>query len=90
VLEEVITGVSPVVAGVGVAAAVVDLVDDVVVPMPAPAGGVRVMRWTNNTSGFVLRRMAALVTNGSRPDKVFEDKDVTMWPKSLRTGVRRL
>jgi hypothetical protein len=42
------------------------------------------MRWSNNTSGFVLRRMAALVTDGSRPDKVFKDKDVNQVAKALK------
>jgi hypothetical protein len=41
----------------------------------AGAGGPRAMRWNNNTSGFVLRRMAHLASDGSRPDKVFKDKD---------------
>ena len=40
------------------------------------SGGGRAMRWNNNTSGFVLRRMAQLVGDDSRPDKVFKDKDV--------------
>jgi hypothetical protein len=48
------------------------------------------MRWSNNTSGFVLRRMAALMTDGSRPDKVFKDKDVNQVAKALRNGVGRL
>ena len=47
---------------------------------PAPAPGP--MRW-NNTSGFVLRRMAQLVSDGSRPDKVFKDKDVNLVSKYL-------
>jgi hypothetical protein len=42
------------------------------------------MRWTNTTSGFVLRRMAALVSDGSRPDKVFKDKDVNSMAKALK------
>jgi uncharacterized membrane protein len=41
----------------------------------ASAGGPRAMRWNNNTSGFVLRRMAHLASDGNRPDKVFKDKD---------------
>ena len=44
----------------------------------------RAMRWTNTTSGFVLRRMAALVSDGSRPDKVFKDKDVNSVAKALK------
>ncbi|CAD6240193.1 unnamed protein product [Miscanthus lutarioriparius] len=42
------------------------------------------MRWTNTTSGFVLRRMAALVSDGSRPDKVFKDKVVNSMAKALK------
>jgi hypothetical protein len=42
------------------------------------------MRWTNTTSGFVLRRMAALVSEGSMPDKVFKDKDVNAVAKTLK------
>jgi hypothetical protein len=47
---------------------------------PAPAGP---MRWNNATSGFVLRRMAHLVSDGSRTDKVFKDKDVNLVSKQL-------
>jgi hypothetical protein len=42
------------------------------------------MRWTNTTSGFVLRRMATLVSEGSMPDKVFKDKDVNAVAKTLK------
>jgi len=42
------------------------------------------MRWNNNTSSFVLRRMAQLVSDGSRPDKVFKDKDVNHIAKALK------
>jgi hypothetical protein len=49
-------------------------------PSPAAAGP---MRWNNATSGFVLRRMAQLVSDGSRPDKVFKDKDVNLVAKQL-------
>lgn len=42
------------------------------------------MRWNNNTSGFVLRRMALLLSDGSRPDKVFKDKDVNSVAKLLK------
>ena len=42
------------------------------------------MRWNNNTSGFVLRRMAQLVSDGSRPNKVFKDKDVNYVAKALK------
>jgi hypothetical protein len=51
-------------------------------PAPAPAPGP--MRWNNNSSGFVLRRMAQLVSDGSRPDKVFKDKDVNLVAKNLK------
>jgi hypothetical protein len=34
------------------------------------------MRWNNNISGFVLRRMAYLLSDGTRSDKIFKDKDV--------------
>jgi hypothetical protein len=42
------------------------------------------MRWNNNTSGFVLRRIAQVLTNGTRPDKVFKDKDVNYVAKCLK------
>jgi len=32
------------------------------------------MRWNNALSRFVIRKMAQLVSDGSRPDKVFKDK----------------
>jgi hypothetical protein len=34
------------------------------------------MRWNNNTSRFVLSRMAQIVFDGSRTNKCFKDKDV--------------
>jgi hypothetical protein len=47
------------------------------VNMAAPAAGqAGPMRWNNNTSGFVLRRMAQIVSNGSKTDKTYKDKDV--------------
>jgi hypothetical protein len=49
---------------------------------PAPAPGP--MRWNNNSFGFVLRKMAQLVSDGSRPDKVFKDKDVNLVAKNLK------
>jgi hypothetical protein len=65
------------VAGAGAAASV-----------PQAAAGVgaarATMRWTNNTSGFVLRRMDALANDGTKPDKVFKDKDVNYVAKALR------
>jgi methionine salvage enolase-phosphatase E1 len=42
------------------------------------------MRWNNNTSGFVLRRMAQIVSDGSRSDKTYKDKDVNAVAKALR------
>ena len=48
----------------------------------APAAGP--MRWNNNTSSFVLRRMAQLLSDGTRPDKVFKDKDVNHVAKCLK------
>jgi hypothetical protein len=51
---------------------------------PAVAAARAAMRWTNNTSGFVLRRMAALVNDDTKPDKVFKDKDVNSVAKALR------
>ena len=42
------------------------------------------MRWNNNTFGFVLRRMTQLVSDDSRPDKVFKDKDVNHFAKALK------
>jgi hypothetical protein len=53
--------------------AVVDLVDAEAAPAAGQAGP---MRWNNNTSGFVLRRMAQIVSNGSKTDKTYKDKDV--------------
>jgi hypothetical protein len=42
----------------------------------ATARGPRAMRWNNNTSGFVLRRIGQPVSDSSGPNKVFKDKDV--------------
>ena len=42
------------------------------------------MRWNNNTSGFVLMRMAQIVSEGSRTDKTYKDKDVNAVAKALR------
>ena len=42
------------------------------------------MRWTNNTSGFVLRRMAQIVSERSRTDKTYKDKDVNAVAKALK------
>ena len=50
----------------------------------APAAALGPMRWNNNTSGFVPRRMAQLVSDGSRPDKVFKDNDMNLVAKHLK------
>ncbi|CAD6233575.1 unnamed protein product [Miscanthus lutarioriparius] len=42
------------------------------------------MRWNNNTSGFVLRRMSQIISDGSRTDKCFKDKDVNFVAEALR------
>jgi hypothetical protein len=42
------------------------------------------MRWNNNTSGFVLRRIAQPVSDSSGPNKVFKDKDVNHVAKALK------
>ncbi|XP_066319912.1 uncharacterized protein [Miscanthus floridulus] len=97
VMEQLINGGSaPVVASAGASAAAPVAASagagatpgaanpvDVAVPV-AGNGAVRAMRWTNTTSGFVLRRMAALVSDGSRPEKVFKDKDVNSVAKALK------
>jgi hypothetical protein len=79
---------APLVAGV-VAAPGAAIPADVAAPVAvvgagAGAGAVRAMRWTNNTSGFALRWMAALVSDGSRLDKVFKDKGVHVVAKALK------
>jgi len=97
VLEEMISGgsggpavvagtdVAPVVAGHGAAPLELDPAADVEVAAPVAAGGAgRAMRWTNNSSVFVLRRMAAMVSDCSRPDKVFKDKDVNQVARALK------
>jgi len=65
---------SPVEGGLVIVADVLDeaigVVDGDVAALVAP------MRWNNNTSRFVLRRMAQFLSDGTRPDKVFKDKDV--------------
>jgi hypothetical protein len=42
------------------------------------------MEWNNTTSELMLRRMAQLLSDGSRPDKVFKDKDVNHVAKCLK------
>jgi hypothetical protein len=52
---------------------------------PAPAGGQQgPMRWTSNTSGFVIRRMAQIISEGSRTDKTYKDKNVNAVAKALK------
>ena len=55
-----------------------------VVAAAAPAVVAGPMRWNNNTSGFVLRRMAQLLSDGTRPNKVFKEKDVNLVAKCLK------
>ena len=43
-------------------------------PPPAATAAAGPMRWNNALSRFVIRKMAQLVSDGSRPDKVFKDK----------------
>jgi hypothetical protein len=50
----------------------------------AAARGPRAMMWNNNTSVFVLRRMAQPVSDSSGPNKVFKDKDVNHVAKALK------
>ena len=76
------------VAGAGAVATpeVVDVGADAheAVPAQGGAGGARPpMRWNNNTSRFVLRRMVQIVSDGSRADKCFKDKDVNYVAKAL-------
>jgi hypothetical protein len=52
-----------------------------VAPPPPPVAALGPMRWSN---GFVLRRMAQLLSGGSRLDKVFKDKDVNMVARHLK------
>jgi len=42
------------------------------------------MRCNNNTFGFVLSRMSQLLSDGSRPNKVFKDKDVNLVAKAMK------
>ncbi|CAN6360009.1 unnamed protein product [Urochloa humidicola] len=71
-------------AGSGAAAAVATAGSGAAAVVAPAAAAPRVMRWNNNTSGFVLRRMVALVNDGSKPDKVFKDKDVNSVAKALK------
>jgi hypothetical protein len=62
----------------------VEAVANPTVDQAAPAAAAGLMRWNNNTSGFVLRRMAQLLSDGTRPDMVFKDKDVNYVAKALK------
>ena len=42
------------------------------------------MRWTTNTSGFVLRRMSQLIKSGARANKGFKENKVNQVAKLLR------
>ncbi|CAD6333663.1 unnamed protein product [Miscanthus lutarioriparius] len=42
------------------------------------------MRWTTNTSGFVLRRMSQLIKSGARANKGFKENEVNQVAKLLR------
>jgi predicted patatin/cPLA2 family phospholipase len=59
---------------------VVDLLDGEVAHAVPQQGH---MRWTNNTSGFILRRMTQIVSERSRTDKTYKDKDVNAIAKAL-------
>jgi hypothetical protein len=76
-VEEVVGGVA---VGVDAGPAVAPAAAPAPAPAAAPAGP---MRWNNATSGFVLRRMTQLLSDGSRPDKVVKDKDVNLVAKQL-------
>ena len=42
------------------------------------------MRWTSNTSGFVLRRMTQIIESGGTANKGFKDKEVNRVAKAER------
>jgi len=42
------------------------------------------MRWNNNTSRFILKRMVQIVSDGSRADKCFKDKDMNYVAKARK------
>jgi methionine salvage enolase-phosphatase E1 len=42
------------------------------------------MRWNNDTFGFVLRRMAQIVSESGRTDKTYKDKDVNVVARALK------
>jgi hypothetical protein len=44
----------------------------------------QMVRWNNNTSGFVLMRMAQILSDGSRADKLVKDKDMNYVAKALK------
>jgi hypothetical protein len=50
-----------------------------------PAAASRLpMRWTSNTSGFILRSMTQLIESEATADKGFKDKEVNQVAKALR------
>jgi hypothetical protein len=51
---------------------------------PVVVGQQGPMRWNNNTSGFVLRRMAQIVSESGRTDKTYKDKDVNVVARALK------
>jgi hypothetical protein len=51
---------------------------------PVVVGQQGPMRWNNNTSGFVLRRMAQIVSESGRTDKTYKDKDVNAVSRALK------
>jgi hypothetical protein len=65
------------------APAVVDVMGDATDGEGGAGGASPPMRWNNNTSGFILRRMAQILSDGSRTDKLFKDKDVNCVAKAL-------
>jgi hypothetical protein len=67
----------------GVAPEVVDVVADAGDNQGGVGAARPPMRWNNNTSGFVLRRMAQIIGDGTRADKCFKDKDVNSVAKAL-------
>jgi hypothetical protein len=84
----VVVGVGPAGAGLArpiAAPEVVDVGADAPETYPRGTCGARPpMWWNNNTSGFVRRRMCQIVSDGSRSDKCFKDKDVNCVAKALK------
>jgi hypothetical protein len=57
-------------------------IDVAVLPADATATARPAMRWTTNTSGFVLRRMSQVIESGARANKGFKEKGVNQVAKS--------